>query len=154
MGDNIIVANEDDFQTVRDITQITIKSVYPKYYPEGAVQFFCNHHSDDRIMDDIKGGKVFLVKTDEGTNVGTVTVSDNEINRLFVLPEHQRKGYGKQLMDFAEQVIGKESDCIVLDASLPAKNIYINRGYEATAYNMIKTENGDYLCYDVMEKRL
>ena len=36
MGDSIIVANEDDFQTVRDITQITIKSVYPKYYPEGA----------------------------------------------------------------------------------------------------------------------
>ena len=102
----------------------------------------------------MKDGKVFLLKTDEGTNVGTVTVSDNEINRLFVLPEHQRKGYGKQLMDFAEQVIGKESDCIVLDASLPAKNIYINRGYEATAYNMIRTENGDYLCYDVMEKRL
>ena len=148
-----MAAAEDDFQTVRDITRITIKSIYPKYYPEGAVQFFCDHHSDDRIMDDIKSGKVFLLKA-EDVPVGTVTVSDYEIDRLFVLPEHQRKGYGKQLMDFAEQMISKVSNRIVLDASLPAKKIYINRGYTATAYNMIETDNGDYLCFDVMEKKL
>lgn len=74
----------------------TILSVYPRYYPGGAVKFFCDHHSDERIMDNIKGGKVFLFET-EAVSVGTVTISDNEINRLFVLPEHQRNGYGKQL---------------------------------------------------------
>lgn len=57
-------------------------------------------------------------------------------------------------MDFAEQMISKVSDRIVLDASLPANKIYINRGYAATAYNMIETDNGDYLCFDVMEKKL
>ena len=153
MSLEITVADEDDFQTVKDITQTTIRSVYPKYYPGGAVQYFCDHHSDDRIMDDIKSGKVFLIKTEE-VPIGTVTVSDNEINRLFVLPDHQRKGYGKQLMDFAERMISKVSDCIVLDASLPAKKIYIKRGYTASAYNMIETDNGDYLCFDVMEKKL
>ena len=52
MDTRIFMAKENDFETVKDITQTTIKLVYPKYYPEGAVQFFCNHHADDRILND------------------------------------------------------------------------------------------------------
>ena len=149
----IRAAKETDFDSVKDITQTTIWSVYPKYYPSGAVQFFSNHHSDDRIRADIVAGIVFLIEVD-GTAIGTVTVADNEINRLFVLPDFQRKGYGRELMDFAEEIIRKKHDLIILDASLPAKQIYLKRGYVTTKYNMIETENGDYLCYDVMEKHL
>ena len=149
----IRAAKETDFDSVKDITQTTIWSVYPKYYPSGAVQFFSNHHSDDRIRADIVAGIVFLIEVD-GTAIGTVTVADNEINRLFVLPDFQRKGYGRELMDFAEEIIRKKHDHIILDASLPAKQIYLKRGYVTAKYNMIETENGDYLCFDVMEKHL
>ena len=149
----IRAAKETDFDSVKDITQTTIWSVYPKYYPSGAVQFFSNHHSDDRIRADIVAGIVFLIEVD-GTAIGTVTVADNEINRLIVLPDFQRKGYGRELMDFAEEIIRKKHDHIILDASLPAKQIYLKRGYVTAKYNMIETENGDYLCYDVMEKHL
>ena len=149
----IRAAKETDFDSVKDITQTTIWSVYPKYYPSGAVQFFSNHHSDDRIRADIVAGIVFLIEVD-GTAIGTVTVADNEINRLIVLPDFQRKGYGRELMDFAEEIIRKKHDYIILDASLPAKQIYLKRGYVTTKYNMIEIENGDYLCYDVMEKHL
>ena len=149
----IRAAKEIDFDSVKNITQTTIWSVYPKYYPSGAVQFFSDHHSDERIKADIDAGKVFLLEI-EGTEIGTVTVADNEINRLFVLPELQRKGYGKELMDFAEEMISKEHESIIRDASLPAKQMYLKRGYVSTKYKMIETENGDYLCYDVMEKHL
>jgi GNAT superfamily N-acetyltransferase len=149
----IRAAKEMDFDSIRNITKTTIWSVYPKYYPSGAVQFFSNHHSDDRIRADIVAGIVFLIEVD-GTAIGTVTVADNEINRLFVLPDFQRKGYGRELMDFAEEIIRKKHDHIILDASLPAKQIYLKRGYVTAKYNMIETENGDYLCYDVMEKHL
>ena len=149
----IRAAKEIDFDSVKNITQTTIWSVYPKYYPSGAVQFFSDHHSDERIKADIDARKVFLLEIDE-TEIGTVTVADNEINRLFVLPDFQRKGYGRELMDFAEEIIRKKHDYIILDASLPAKQIYLKRGYVTTKYNMIETENGDYLCYDVMEKHL
>ena len=63
-------------------------------------------------------------------------------------------GYGRALMDFAEKMISKETDTVVLDASLPAKKIYLLRGYKATDYNIIKTANGDYLCFDVMERHV
>ena len=41
-------------------------------------------------------------------------------------------------------------DHVQIDASFPAKRIYKLRGYKEIGYNMIETENGDYLCYDVM----
>jgi len=150
---NIRIANEFDFEYVKRITQTTIKAVYPKYYPAGAVQFFCDHHSDEKILEDIKANRVYLIENEEN-EVGTVTICGNEINRLFVLTKYQHMGYGRALMDFAEKMISKETDTVVLDASLPAKKIYLLRGYKETAYNMIKTDNGDYLCFDVMERHV
>ena len=150
---NIRIANEFDFEYVKRITQTTIKAVYPKYYPSGAVQFFCDHHSDEKILEDIKANRVYLLENEEN-EVGTVTICGNEINRLFVLTKYQHMGYGRALMDFAEKMISKETDTSVLDASLPAKKIYLLRGYKETAYNIIKTANGDYLCFDVMERHI
>ena len=150
---NIRIANEFDFESVKRITQTTIKTVYPKYYPAGAVQFFCDHHSDEKILEDIKANRVYLLENEEN-EVGTVTICGNEINRLFVLTKYQHMGYGRALMDFAEKMISKETDTAVLDASLPAKKIYLLRGYKETAYNIIKTDNGDYLCFDVMERHI
>ena len=149
----IRIANEFDFEYVKRITQTTIKAVYPKYYPSGAVQFFCDHHSDEKILEDIKANRVYLIENEEN-EVGTVTICGNEINRLFVLTKYQHMGYGRALMDFAEKMISKETDTVVLDASLPAKKIYLLRGYKETAYNIIKTDNGDYLCFDVMERHI
>ena len=146
----IIQAAYDQFPDVKQITQTTIRSIYPGYYPEGAVQFFCTHHSDEKIQADITSGSVFLLSDNERF-VGTVTICGNEICRLFVLPQHQHKGYGRALLDFAEHEILARHDTIVLDASLPAKQIYRKRGYRETDYHIIQAENGDYLCYDVME---
>jgi len=36
-------ATIDQFDTVKMITHKTIKAIYPKYYPEGAVKFFLSH---------------------------------------------------------------------------------------------------------------
>ena len=153
MAFTIVPAQEKDLADVRYITQTTIRSVYPHYYPAGAVRFFSEHHSDEHILADLKGGKVYLLES-EGRPVGTVTISGNEINRLFVLPEMQHRGFGKALLEFAESKMWEKYPVIRLDASLPAKRIYRKRGYVDTEYHVIDTENGDHLCYDVMERKL
>ena len=142
-------ASINDLQKVIYITQTTIRTVYPRYYPSGAVQYFCDHHSDDRIHLDIVSGIVYLLENDTDV-VGTVTINGNRINRLFVLPQFQHKGYGRAMLDFAEKMVLKHSDTVMIDASFPAKQIYRKRGYQETEYHMIQTDNGDYLCYDVM----
>ena len=150
----IRMANSDDLAAVTEITQETILAVYPHYYPKGAVDFFLAHHHADGIRKDIAENHVFLCISDQNEAVGTVTVKQNEIARLFVLPIHQGHGYGRALLDFAEEQIAKSYDIAVLDVSFPAKNIYLKRGYRGEAFEAIPTENGDFLCHDTMQKRL
>ena len=137
------------FGLIRKISHETIKSVYPAYYPAGAVEFFLAHHSEEHIAADIADGKVWILY-DEGNPVGTITISGNNINRLFVLPEYQHRGYGKAMLDYAETKILESQDCVLVDASLPAKQIYLRRGYKEIEYDIIKTDNGDFLCFDIM----
>lgn len=150
---NITKAVLSDTETVKTITTQTINSVYPKYYPKGAVEFFLSHHNENNIIIDIKKGIVYVLYNNENA-VGTVTIRDNEICRLFVLPEYQGKGFGGRLIDFAEKKIAENYSKIIIDASLSAKSIYLKRGYVFTEYNTIETGNGDFLCYDVMEKAI
>lgn len=148
----ILPAAPVHLNAVESITRQTIASVYPRYYPAGAVAFFQAHHSRENIRQDVEAGRVFLAMEGE-TPVGTVTLKENEIGRLFVLPAHQGKGAGRLLMQFAEEQIFQQYDRILLDASLPAKRIYLKNGYVPVAYHIIETENGDYLCFDEMHKQ-
>ena len=145
-------ATINDRETVHSIAQETISAIYPRYYPRGAVDFFLQHHNPAAIERDIRNSCVFLAVNEEEKAVGTVTIRKNEILRLFVLPECQGMGYGKMLLNFAEETVARQYEIILVDASLPAKSLYLKRGYRETEYHKIKTENGDYLCYDVMEK--
>ena len=80
-------------EIIRKITRSTIKSIYPRYYPAGAVGFFLAHHSDEHIVTDISDNKIFILY-EGGEPVGTVTIKDNNINRLFFLITSIR-GMGK-----------------------------------------------------------
>lgn len=146
-------AYKEDLQVVKYITIETINQIYPHYYPKGAVEFFIEHHNDTNIETDIANGIVYLYQNNDGQVVGTVSIKENDICRLFVLPEYQGKGYGRELLAFAENKIIKKYEEIMIDASLPAKRIYLKRGYKEKESHIISTNYGDFLCYDVMVKK-
>lgn len=148
----IYKAQKCSIETVKFIAHDTINSVFPHYYPHGAVEFFLHHHREENILRDIEAGDVFLIN-DGNADVGTVTVNGNEIKRLFVFLEFQGKGYGKCLMEFAEKLVAEKYDCAELSASLSAKKIYLKNGYIETEYHIIDCENGDKLCFDYMKKK-
>lgn len=142
-----------DLKDVCKIVISSIETVYPKYYPIGAVDLYLNYHNPDNIKNDITENKVYIIFND-GAVIGTVTIFENDISRLYVDPNYQKQGYGTLLLDFAEKIISEKYDRAVLDCSLPAKNLYLKRGYKEIDYNCIKADNGDFLCYDKMEKIL
>jgi hypothetical protein len=45
-------------------------------------------------------------------------------------------------IDFAEKKIREVYECVQIDASFPAKRIYLKRGYKEIEYSIIKTDNG------------
>ncbi len=135
-----------DFIIIKDIVQTNINKVYPKYYPSGAVDFFLKHHSDENIKKSIEDDEVYLL-SENNTIIGTGTINENEIDRLFILPEFQGKGFGTKALDYFEHEIFKKYDNVTLSASFPAFEIYQKRGYVPFEYNKILTDNGDYLCF-------
>ena len=147
----IRLAKDSDLKTVLQITSDTISKIDPKYYTKGVVDFFLKHHKLENIMEDIASGRVWLLE-DEGYLVGTVTIKDNAVNRLFVLPEYQSHGYGSQLMDFAEDKIAENYSQIHIDSSMAAKEMYLKRGYKEKRTSRIEVDSGDILVYDEMEK--
>ena len=147
----IVKATQEHLKLIKEITHKTISEVYPHYYPMGVVEFFLGHHCEENIKKDINSGIVYLI-TDGKIGIGTVTLRGNEICRLFVLPECQHQGFGKQLLDFAEEIISKQYAEIMIDSSLPAKQMYLKRGYIATETHKIVADNEDILFYDVMKK--
>lgn len=140
-----------DLAVVGDITRRTIREIYPHYYPAGVVDFFLRWHQDERILPDLCAGEVYLL-WEGGEAVGTVTLHRQEITRLYVPLLHQGKGYGRALLDFAEKAIGQTHGTISVEASLPAKTLYWRRGYRVVDCLTERQENGDVLCWDVMEK--
>lgn len=148
-----IRAREEHIDTVFELVQQTIKTIYPKYYPKEVVDFFGQHHSKENIEADIRNGYVSVLIVN-GQIIGTGSYKDNHITRVYVLPDYQGQGYGSYIMEALENEIAKTYDIVYLDASLPACRLYDHRGYNTKIHKSQDVENGVFLVYEVMEKDL
>ncbi len=147
----ILQATVDQLDEIYDITQTVIKESYAHYYPASVVDFIAGFHHKGRILADLEKGKILLARSEDGQALGTGTAREEEIGRLFVLPRHQGQGVGTALMEQLEAIVFKSHSRIQLDASLPAKPMYIKRGYTELSYEVQPIGNGDFVCYSVME---
>lgn len=148
-----IKAINDDLDFVYDLVQETIKNTYNKYYKKEVVDFFSNHHKKENILKDINNNYVYLLK-DNNNYIGTGSIINNHITRVFILPKYQGKGYGNKLMSYLESVISNKFDYVCLDSSLAAIFFYEKRNYKTIKHESIKLDSGDYLVYEIMEKNL
>ena len=148
-----IKATSDMVESIYNILHTTIKTIYPKYYPKEVVDFFCNHHSKEHILEGIASNNM-RVLIDDNIIVGTGCFDNNHITGLYVLPQYQKRGYGSHIMDCLEAEISKKYDVSILDASLPAVCLYEHRGYKTVGHGFYELKNNVRLVYEIMEKNL
>lgn len=148
-----ITATSDMVNAIYNILHTAIKTIYPKYYPKEVVDFFCQHHSKEHILDGISSGNMGVLMNDN-IIAGTGCFNNNHITGVYVLPSYQRKGFGSHIMNCLETEISKKHDTAILDASLPAVCLYEHRGYKTVGHGIYELENDVKLVYEVMEKKL
>lgn len=148
-----IKAELHNTEQIFNLVQNTIRTIYPKYYPQEVVDFFCNHHNTKNIIADIKNGCTYILLEND-TIVGTGSFRDNHITRVFVSPDFQRNGFGSYIMTQLENEIDKQYDNVILDASLAASRLYEHRGYKTVSHEQIEVENDRILVYEIMKKEL
>lgn len=147
-----ITAITDMVDIIYNILHTTIRTVYPKYYPQEVVDFFCQHHSKEHILEGIASGNMGVL-VDKDTIIGTGCYDGNHITGVYVLPNYQKQGCGSKIMDCLEAEISKKYDTVILDASLAAVCLYEHRGYKTIGHGIYELENGVKLVYEIMEKK-
>lgn len=140
-------------EDIHNLVQNTIKTVYSKYYPKEVVNFFCKHHSIGNINADITNGNTYIL-LNNNIIVGTGSVSENHITRVFVSTDYQGMGFGSFIMNHLETEINRKYRYAVLDSSLYAGRFYQHRGYKTIGHEQIEVENGKILAYEIMQKEL
>lgn len=147
-------AKDEHAKAIHDVLQTTIRSVYPKYYPQAVVDFFCDLHSLEHVKEGIASGNMGVAVDDEGKVIGTGCYDSNHITGVYVSPAFQGNGCGTLIIDKLEEAIAADHDVACLDASLPAACLYEHRGYKTVGHAVIELDGGVKLVYEKMEKRL
>ena len=148
-----ITATTEMADEIRDVLHTTIKTVYPSFYPKEVVDFFCNHHSREHVLEGIASGNMGVLM-DEDVIIGTGCYYGNHITGVYVLPKYQNKGCGTMIIDHLETEIAKNYDTVELDASLAAVILYEHRGYKTVGHGKYDLENGVKLVFEKMRKQL
>ena len=148
-----ITATTEMADGIRDVLHTAIKTVYPRFYPKEVVDFFCNHHSREHVLEGIASGNMGVL-IDEDVIIGTGCYYGNHITGVYVLPKYQNKGCGTMIIDHLEREIAKKYDSVELDASLAAVILYEHRGYKTVGHGKYDLENGVKLVFEKMRKQL
>tara|TARA_Y100000748_G_scaffold224817_1_gene189325 strand:+ start:168 stop:611 length:444 start_codon:yes stop_codon:yes gene_type:complete len=72
--------------------------------------------------------KIYVAEINEKI-VGFVALSHSKITWLYVHPNHQKKGYGRQLLKFAIKKAEKPISVLVLNKNLKAIKLYESEGF-------------------------
>ncbi len=145
-------ATRNNLEEIYELVRDTVRTVYPKYYPQEIVDFFCGIHNRESIQKDIEDGRVWIL-VDHGQLIGTGSYKDNHITRVYVNPLFQGQGNGSYIMQSLENIIAIHYEFVELDASLPAISLYKKRGYMIQKQEKWICENDVVLSYEVMRKR-
>ena len=147
------LANKNNLEQVYELVQETIQVVYPKYYLPEIVDMFREYHSREHVLQDITARNTYILWVGD-TIVGTGTIQENHITRVYVLPRFQGKGCGTYIMKQLEERIRKNYDTVDIDASLPACRLYQRLGYATVDHGIWECKNGVIQVYEIMKKEL
>lgn len=143
-----------DLQAVKRLVHKTIDISYYEAYPEEAIEFFKDYHSEEHILSDAIEGYTIVLECN-GKIVGAGTLLGTNIRRVFIEPSYQHKGLGKLVMhELEERALAKGIATLDLEASLVSTRFYRSSGYVTQKEDYIPVRNKQKLSYYVMVKKL
>ena len=107
---------------------------------------FVEMHTPERqqayIQEKMNCGSKFFMLFEDGP-VGIVSVRDDLIEDLYILPEKQRMGYGTKLLRFAIEQCTDTPTLWILDNNSDAKRLYQRMGFQETGRKNAITDGLD-----------
>jgi N-acetylglutamate synthase-like GNAT family acetyltransferase len=145
---------KEDLNQVKNLIDRTINTNY-SHYPTEFIDYWKNNlHSKTSILRDSVSGFILVAILNEKI-VGTGTLVDDEISRVFVDPLYQRKGLGKLVMTTLEKEAMKNGvDEIRLTSTAVSKQFYDALGFSTLEGKVFSKENSQKIGYFQMSKNV
>ena len=132
MGKNMFeLVTEKNIDIAAEIHSISWKESHKSFCSEEFVQAHSKERQKQYIQDEMKNGKQFFMLVDGGAK-GIVSIKDNLIENLYVLPTEQHKGYGTKLLRYAELLCKDNPKLWILSNNDNARRFYKKEGYHFT----------------------
>ena len=115
--------------------------------------FYSRISPKEAIKDDLINANVYLMESD-GYLVGTGTIKDNVIKRLFILPQYQHHKFGTELLQCLEDELAvNDIFTAAVDVHEQVRGWYQAMGYAVLSEQIVDI-NGETLPYYHMEKQV
>ncbi len=138
------------YRMVQDAIDISYRKVYP---PE-AVDYFKEHHSMGDILSDASLGYT-VVADCSGEMLGTGTLLDTNVRRVYINPLHRYKGIGKLIVaELERRALDEMIVSLDLSASLVSKRFWESCGFMVQSEDSLPVGNNQKLHYYTMVKVL
>ena len=165
MNTSVIIrkATPADIASIRQIAFATWPDAYGKLLPKEQLEYMLEWmYSETSLQEQMNKGHQFFMADLNGNSFGFASVSDEgdqrfKLNKLYVIPQTQKTGAGKALLD---QVIGhaKQNNASVLFLQVKrdniAKGFYEKQGFVITQEVDLEIGNGFFMNDYIMELSL
>ena len=151
---NIRLFKKADIEDVWALVQHTICVSYrPDYSPE-AIRFFQDYHPREKILDDAANGMI-LVAVKGQEIVGTGTIREVHIRRVFIYPSHQGQGIGSLIASELEaHAVRKGWMTVDLSSAIGSRIFWESRGFYISQEHFTPVETNLVIHYYTMIKDL
>jgi N-acetylglutamate synthase-like GNAT family acetyltransferase len=156
MMENIIIrqALGNDLPQLLKLVHSTIDISYRDTYHAEAIQAFKDYHSRKNLTQDMETGHIIVAEQNDEI-IGTGTLLDTNIRRVFISPKWQQYGLGRKIALELEKKARSQGLAIIdLSASLGSRRFWENLGFEFQKEAFIPVANGKKLVFFEMTKQL
>ena len=139
----IIEVNQKNICYAAEINSESWKNSHKQYCSHEFVELHSIEYQEKYLRDQIRNGKnVYMLVEDR--YIGIVSIKENLIENLYILPNEQRKGYGTLLLKFAVGKCKGTPTLWILENNMKAYNLY-------SKYGFYKTGNRSQLSASIFE---
>lgn len=126
--------NEQNIDIAAAIHSESWKESHRAFCAPDFVELHSQEHQKEYLLEKMKAGTLLYMLFDEasGKNVGIVSVTENLIEDLYILPAEQNKGYGTKLLRFACSKCPDKPTLWILENNLNAARLYQREGFSLT----------------------
>lgn len=162
---NIINCTADTISIIKQLAYQIWPHAYGKILEVNQITYMLKlFYNEEALLKQFESGQKFILIEQDDTYLGFAAYEFNckstnktKLHKIYVLPETQGKGVGKQLLDYVEnQAKYKNEKAVFLNVNKynTAQKFYQNLGYKIVDEEVIEIGNGYVMDDYIMEKPL